>query len=84
MTSDVAVETTEKFLAAGEARDVLDADQQAWAALSSCLGRDPVAAWKLITMTHLGKRVGLLGWSAEFQRDQSVPVPEPPEREVAS
>lgn len=68
-------EQRETFIVSGEAPDVLQADQAAWAALESCLGRDPVAAWKLAQIQHAFKGPGYLDYTATFERDPSVPVP---------
>lgn len=72
---DGAAPTKETFTVGGEAPNVLDADEQAWRALESCLGRDPVKAWRLSEMNHVYRERGQIEWAAEFVRDPDVPVP---------
>ena len=43
----------ETFTVDGTAPNVVLADQQAWAALESVLGTDPIEAWLLKAMQHV-------------------------------
>lgn len=67
--------TIEQFLAAGEAGNVLEADAAAWAAMESVLGRDPIKAWRLVSINHGYEGPGKIGWTAVFQRNQEVETP---------
>lgn len=76
MTDDlIDSQPRETFVAGGDAPNVLDADAQAWRALESCLGRDPVAAWTLTKITHAFQQLGQIEWTATFERDPDFPVP---------
>lgn len=71
--------TAEEFSIAVEARDVLEADREAWATLEKYLGVDPVHAWRLSEMKHAQhpEKPGMIVSLATFVRNQDVPVPPP-------
>lgn len=83
--SELADHQGERFLATGEAADVVQADEAAWSALRSKLGRDPLNAWQLTQMTHtfMGEDEPV-AWTAIFVRDPDVEIPPPTAREFES
>ena len=82
----VRVQTDEEFQHTVATKDVLAADEALWASLEQFLGKDPVAAWVLIEVTHQprpktdaeGNPTG--EWelisSGTWKRDPEVPSPE--------